>query len=174
MLAFILFAAALEALFWIGAVYWSKDPSQRFDPASIHGIFFFLVLPAVGLALWGRWLRVAVGLALATAFMFFSVLVKIGSNKNATLGYRFDEKPGHEPKARFLADFRTAVLEEKAEVAQFVGELATSNLLYVRIRSLNAGRSTAEFRLNGAPAAIEAAFANCPLSADRPGRRAGS
>ena len=39
-------------------------------------------------------------------------------------------------------------------MAQFVGELATSSVLYVRIRSLNAGRTAAEFKVDGAPAAI--------------------
>jgi hypothetical protein len=56
-------------------------------------------------------------------------------------------------------------------VAQFVNELATAELLYIRIRSLNSGRSTAEFRLNGAPAAIEAAYAGCPLTAEQKNRR---
>jgi hypothetical protein len=93
---------------------------------------------------------------------------KVGSNKNSVLGYRFDEKPGHEINdARFLQDFKTVVIEEKADVAQFVSELATSEVLYVRIRSLNSGRSTAEFHLKGAPAAIEAGYAGCPLSADK-------
>lgn len=96
---------------------------------------------------------------------------KVGSNQNSVFGYRFDEKPGREIKARFLQDFKTVVIEDKAEVAQFVSELATSDVLYVRIRSLNAGRTAAEFRLNGAPAAIEAAFTGCPLSTDQPPRR---
>jgi hypothetical protein len=99
---------------------------------------------------------------------------KVGSNKNSVLGYRFDEKPGHETSARFLNDYKTAVIDDKAEVAQFVGELATSNALYVRIRSLNAGRSSAEFKLDGAPAAIEAAYAGCPVSPDQSRRRAGT
>jgi hypothetical protein len=96
---------------------------------------------------------------------------KVGSNQNSVFGYRFDEKPGREIKARFLQDFKTVVIEDKAEVAQFVSELATSDVLYVRIRSLNAGRTAAEFRLNGAPTAIEAAFTGCPLSTDQPPRR---
>ncbi len=57
-------------------------------------------------------------------------------------------------------------------MAQFVDELATSGVLYLRIRSLNAGRSSAEFRLDGAPAAIDAAFAGCPLSPAPPAKRA--
>ena len=99
---------------------------------------------------------------------------KVGSNRNAFLGYRFDDKPGREVDARFLQNFTTVVIEEKADVAQFVSELATSEILYVRIRSLNFGRTTAEFRLNGAPAAIEAGYAGCSLSTDKPPRRRGA
>jgi hypothetical protein len=92
---------------------------------------------------------------------------KVGSAKNSMLGYRFDEKPGHEIEARFLQDFKTAVIEKKEEVTQFVSELATANVLYVRIRSLNMGRTTAEFRLIGAPIAIDAAYAGCPVAGDK-------
>lgn len=100
---------------------------------------------------------------------------KVGSNRNSMLGYRFDDKPGREAEARFLQDFRTVMIEDTAEVAQFVKELATSKVLYVRIRSLNAGRTAAEFKLDGAPAAIEAAYADCPLPADKPrAKRAGA
>ena len=91
---------------------------------------------------------------------------KVGSNKNSVLGYRFDDKPGREIEARFLQDYKTAVIEKRADVAQFVSDLAASNLLYVRIRSLNAGRSSAEFNLEGAPTAIEAAYAGCPISTE--------
>jgi hypothetical protein len=86
---------------------------------------------------------------------------KIGSTRNSELGYRFDQKPGHETTARFL-DLKTVVIEDAGEVARFVTELASSSVLYVRIRSLSAGRSSAEFQLAGAPAAIEAALARCP------------
>jgi hypothetical protein len=97
---------------------------------------------------------------------------KVGATRNSVLGYRFDDKPGREVEARFLQDYRVVVIEDRAGVAQFVNDLATSEVLYVRIRSLNTGRSSAEFRLNGAPAAIEAGFAGCPLSAEqRPPRR---
>jgi hypothetical protein len=51
------------------------------------------------------------------------------------------------------------------EVAQFVRDLATSRVLYVRIRSLNAPRTSAEFRVDGAPGAIEAGLAGCPVKA---------
>jgi hypothetical protein len=95
---------------------------------------------------------------------------KIGSNRNAELGYRFDDKPGHEPQVRFVDDYKTVVIEDQAEVARFVSELASSNSLYLRIRSLNHGRSAAEFKLDGAPAAIEAALADCPVQPPKPAK----
>ena len=95
----------------------------------------------------------------------FAFEFKVGANKNADLGYRFDDKPGHEPRVRFVQDFRVVVIEDQAEVAKFVQELATSNSLYVRVRSLHAGRSAAEFKVDGAAAAVEAALAGCPVKA---------
>jgi len=95
----------------------------------------------------------------------FVFAFKIGSTRNAELGYRFDEKPGHEPRVRVVEDYKRAVIEDRNEVAQFAGELATAGGLYVRIRSLNAGRTSAEFKVAGAPAAIAAAYAGCPLAA---------
>ena len=102
--------------------------------------------------------------AVIIAFAF-----KIGSTRNAELGYRFDDKPGHEPRVRFVDDYKTVIIEDAHEVAQFVNDLATSDGLYVRVRSLNAARTSAEFKVAGAPAAIAAAFAGCPLT---PGARA--
>ena len=101
----------------------------------------------------------------------FNFQNKVGSNVNSFLGYRFDEKPGHEIGARLLADSAAVVIEDKAEVAQFVSELATSNVLYIRTRSLNAARNSAEFKLDGAPAAIQAAFAGCPVASPAPPQR---
>ena len=60
------------------------------------------------------------------------------------------------------------MIEDRAAVTTFANELATSSTLVIRIRSLAAGRTTAEFKLDGAPAAIEAAFAGCPLTAPPP------
>ena len=40
----------------------------------------------------------------------FAFDFKVGSNRNSTLGYRFDEKPGHETSARFLANYFAAPL----------------------------------------------------------------
>ncbi len=99
----------------------------------------------------------------------FAFEFKVGTDPNSTLGYRFDEKPGHDNvAARFLQEFRTVVIEDHAAVAAFVNELAASNMLVIRIRSLAAGRTTADFKLDGAAAAIEAAFAGCPLTTPAP------
>jgi hypothetical protein len=96
---------------------------------------------------------------------------KVGSNRETVFGYRFDDKPGHEVTPRILQDYRTVVIEEAADVAQFASELATADVLHVRIRSLNAGRTIAEFQLSGAQAALEAGYAGCPLSPTPPARR---
>ena len=97
--------------------------------------------------------------AVRIAFAF-----KVGSSRNAEFGYRFDDRPGRQPPVRFVDDYKSLMIEDKAEVAQFVNELATSNLLYVRIRSLSSGRSSAEFHVDGAPAAIAAGFSACPFT----------
>ncbi len=96
--------------------------------------------------------------------VIFAFAFKIGSTRNAELGYRFDDKPGHEPRVRVVDDYKTVLIEDPHEVALFAGELATSGGLYVRIRSLNAARTSAEFKVAGAPAAIAAAYAGCPLT----------
>ena len=98
----------------------------------------------------------------------FEFLFKVGSNRNSELSYRFDDKPGRNADARFLQDRKTVVIEDKAAVAQFAADLANSKMLYVFIRSLNAGRSSAEFRVTGATAALEAGFASCPLTPVQP------
>lgn len=95
--------------------------------------------------------------------VFVSFGIKIGSSRNAEVGYRFDEKPGHEPTVRIVDDYKSLIIEDPKEVAQFVNELATSDTLVLRIRSLNAGRTSAEFKVAGAPDAIAAAYVNCPL-----------
>jgi hypothetical protein len=94
----------------------------------------------------------------------FSFDFSVGTDQNSFLGYRFDDKPGHEIGARFVRNSPTVVIEDPAEVAQFVNELSTSSSLYVRTRSLTVGRSSAEFKVDGAPAAIQAALAGCPVT----------
>ena len=89
---------------------------------------------------------------------------KIGTTRQSLVGYRFDEKPGHETDARITPDHQTVVLEDRNQVAQFVRELRTSKSLYVRIRSLNAARTSAEFAVEGAPEAIDSALARCPAA----------
>ena len=89
---------------------------------------------------------------------------KIGSTRNAELGYRFDDKPGHQPTVRIVEGYKSVVIEDPAEIAQFVNEMATSKVLYLRVRALNALRTSAEFPVDGAPAAIAAAYATCPLA----------
>lgn len=99
----------------------------------------------------------------------FAFEFKVGTDTNSVFGYRFDEKPGHDNvPARFLQEYKTVVIEDRAEVVKFANELAASGTLVIRVRSLNAGRTTAEFKLDGAPAAVEAAFAGCPLTAPAP------
>lgn len=93
----------------------------------------------------------------------FAFDFKVGASSTATVEYRFDQKPGHKADAKFLADFKTLVIEDRAAVAQFAGELATSTVLFVRVTSLALGRTEAEFRVPGAAAAIEAGYAECPL-----------
>jgi hypothetical protein len=90
---------------------------------------------------------------------------KVGSTRNAEMGYRFDDKPGHEPSVRIVEDYKSVVIEDQGEVARFVNEMATADGLYVRIRSLNAARTSAEFKVACAPAAIAAAYAGCPVTA---------
>lgn len=102
----------------------------------------------------------------------FRFQFKVGSTRNAEFGYRFDDKPGHIAKARFVDDYKSVVIEDKSEMARFTDEMATSNTLYVLIRSLTVGRTSAEFHVGGAPAAISAAFAGCPAGAPQP-RHAG-
>lgn len=91
---------------------------------------------------------------------------KIGSTRNAEFSYRFDDKPGHVPRMRVVNDYKTVIIEDPHEVALFANELATADVLYVRIRALNAARTSAEFKVAGAPAAIAAAYAGCPLTPD--------
>jgi hypothetical protein len=98
------------------------------------------------------------------AAVVISFAFKIGSTRNAELGYRFDEKAGHQPRVRIVDDYKSVLIDDPNEVMRFTNEMAAANGLYVRIRSLTAaGRTSAEFKVAGAPAAIAAAYAGCPL-----------
>jgi hypothetical protein len=93
----------------------------------------------------------------------FTFPFKVGSTRNAQLGYAFDQNPGREPDVRFVEGAKNVVIEDPDEVARFASGLAGAATLYVRIRSLNVGRTSAEFEVAGAPAAIAAAYEECPL-----------
>jgi hypothetical protein len=54
------------------------------------------------------------------------------------------------------------LIEDKAEVVQFVDEFATANVFCVVISSVAKGRTSAEFRVGGPQRAIDAVSANCP------------
>jgi hypothetical protein len=103
----------------------------------------------------------------------FAFEFKIGSDKNTFMGYRFDDKPGRDnAESRVLYGQQMIVIEERAAVAQFVADMAGSSSLYVRIRSLTNGRTTAEFKLDGSDAAVQTAYADCPIAPDpAPARR---
>jgi len=90
---------------------------------------------------------------------------KVGSTRNAEVGYRFDDKPGHEPHVRIVDDHKTVLIDDPKEVIQFVTEMTTSDNLYLRIRALSAPRTSAEFKVTGAAASIASAYASCPLNA---------
>lgn len=92
---------------------------------------------------------------------------RVGSNRSATLAYRVDDKPGREPEVRFLSDYKTIMIEDRNEVAALAKDLAGANELAVSIHSLTVGKTTAGFPVRGAPAAIDAAFAECPLGKAR-------
>lgn len=102
----------------------------------------------------------------------FAFAFKVGTEGNTAFGYRFDDRPGHDNvNTRVLSNHTVMVIDNRAEVERFVSELRESRTLVVRIRSLSGPRTTAEFRLDGAPAAVEAAFAGCPgaTAGDRTG-----
>jgi hypothetical protein len=96
---------------------------------------------------------------------------KIGSTRNAEVGYAVDNRPGRQPAVRIVEDYKTIVIEDPDEVRRFAGDLATANVLYIRIRALNALRTSAEFQVDGAPEAIAAAYASCPLTPPPPPAR---
>jgi hypothetical protein len=96
----------------------------------------------------------------------FAFDFKIGSLLNTTLGYRFDDLPGHEiVPSRVVRGNNIIVIEEPDAIALFVAELEKAVTLYVRIRSINGGRTSVEYPVQGAWGAVRAAFANCAMPA---------
>lgn len=92
-----------------------------------------------------------------------SFTLKVGTDKTAALAYRFDEKLGHDVKARFFARQKAIVIENQDDVRRFASELVASQTLVVRISSLTASSFSAKFPVHGGAYAIEQAFAECPL-----------
>jgi hypothetical protein len=103
----------------------------------------------------------------------FAFDIRVGSSRTATVEYRFDDRPLQEVKARFRQESTMAVLEDEDEVAELIGGLTTARALHLRIRSLNLGVTTAEFRLDGAASATAVALMSCPpAGASAPPQRA--
>lgn len=94
----------------------------------------------------------------------FAFDFKIGTDRNSVLGYRFDDKPGHDDvSSRLLRGRQIIVIEDQKTIASFVSELANSKWLHVRIRSIDGGRTAADYPLEGVSAAIRAAFSSCEM-----------
>jgi hypothetical protein len=102
----------------------------------------------------------------------FGFEFKIGTSKDTILGYRFDDKPGHESvAARVVAGDVSMIIDNPVAVAEFVNEMTGSKKVYVRIRSMAVGRTTAEYPLDGSAPALQAAFAGCPVMIAQPNKR---
>jgi hypothetical protein len=86
---------------------------------------------------------------------------QIGSKADSEISYRFDERSAHRIKPHILRGLEKMVIENKAEVAQFMNELGTASVLYVSINSLAKGSSAASFNVAGAQPAIELLHTAC-------------
>jgi hypothetical protein len=95
------------------------------------------------------------------AVAHFQFGFQIGSKADSEISYRFDDKPAHTIKPHILRGLEMMVIENKAEVSQFMKELATANTLYLTINSLAKGSSAASFNVTGAAPAIELVHRAC-------------
>lgn len=94
----------------------------------------------------------------------FGFSFKIGNDRDTVLGYRFDDRPGHEHvESRVLLGKQQIVIEDPNALAEFMSELPGADKLYVRMRSMIGGRTAVEYPLRGSEAAVQAAFADCPM-----------
>jgi hypothetical protein len=98
----------------------------------------------------------------------------VGSDRNSRVTYKVDNAPPRRPGARILQDFQTVMLENKKDVAQFAADLRGAKRLDVTVTALINGMTTAEFKVDGAAAAIDTAFASCPLPGQPAPRASGS
>jgi hypothetical protein len=67
--------AAVEFLAWLATVVWAARGRPGFDIAGAHAILVFLVIPAVLIGAWGRWLPFALTLLGIGAWVGLSVLI---------------------------------------------------------------------------------------------------
>lgn len=99
----------------------------------------------------------------------FAFDFRIGTANNTALAYRFDDLPGREDvPIRVLKNAKEIVIEDRDVIARFVAELERAKSLYVRIRSIDGGRTAVEFPVKGAWAALRAAYAGCDMPAPAP------
>ena len=98
----------------------------------------------------------------------FAYDFRVGAQTNSVLEYRFDQNPGHKATSKILNDYKTIMIQDRTAVQQFVDELANANVLFVRVTSLQEGRTEAEYHPPGASVAIEAAYGECPLAPPEP------
>ena len=86
---------------------------------------------------------------------------KVGSNRSASLAYRFDDKPPRKAAVHFHRDQMTIEIEDRATVQQFVADLRDSRTLFVSIDSVVIGPTRAVFPVASAEPSIAHGFANC-------------
>lgn len=102
--------------------------------------------------------------------VMFEFTLRVGAERNSSIAYRVDNRPGDDVDATFIQDHRTIVIDEPAVVAKFIEEVSAGSMLLVRISSLFAGRTVAEFRIVGAKTAFVPVLEVCPLPAGGTGR----
>jgi hypothetical protein len=90
--------------------------------------------------------------------------LKVGSDRTAALAYRFDENKGRFAKAKFFSREKIILIDNKEEVTEFVDQLRSAQILFLRVTRLRAGTFTAKFPVHGASHAIDAAFAECQVN----------
>lgn len=86
---------------------------------------------------------------------------QIGSKADSEFAYRFDEQPVHALDMHILRGQKVAVIEDKKEVAKFLKDIVSANVLDVVINSVVRGPTSAEFRVTGAQAAVDMIAAGC-------------
>jgi hypothetical protein len=104
-------------------------------------------------------------------YVQFEFGLRVGAERNSTIAYRVDSKPGDEVEATFIQDHRTVVVDDRKAVARFVEEVTAGSMLMVRVSSPVWGRTFGEFRIVGAAAAFAPLLEACPPGAGPSDRR---